>query len=218
MTAPPRTTVDAPTRRAIPSRFPPIEAFANVASANDLAAVMELEGWTNDRLTAERLHRLPRAHWVWGRPNASVIMAAFLHGSPFGARFTSEHLGAWYAAFDTMTCILEIANGVRREIAVSGMAEHTGEHRIYVADLAGEFVDIRGGWPALHDPGSHQAGQAFGEAVRAGDAAGIVYDSVRRPGNACAVAFRPDLIGDPVQAEHIRLTVAPTGKVVAVRL
>lgn len=212
------TAVDAPARRAIPSRFPPIEAFAHVASADDLAAVMELEGWTNDRLTAERLHRLPRAQWAFGRPNASVIMAAFLHGSPYGQRFTSQHLGAWYAAFDTMTCILEIANGVRRELAVSGLTEHTGEHRIYVAELAGDFVDIRGTRPDLHDPESHAAGQAFGEAARASGAAGILYDSVRRPGHDCAVAYRPDLIGDPVQAEHFRLTVGLRGKVVAIGL
>ena len=53
-------------RLVIPSRFPPIGAFETVSSADDLEAVMELEGWTNDRLVKERLARLSRdAMGVW---------------------------------------------------------------------------------------------------------------------------------------------------------
>jgi len=48
--------VDGPTYRLIPSRYPPISAFESVASEDDLEAVMELEGWTNDRLVLERVH------------------------------------------------------------------------------------------------------------------------------------------------------------------
>ncbi len=87
-----------PTYRLIPSRFPPIGLFDTVARAADLRAVMELAGWTNDRLVAERINRLPEGEWVHGRPNASVVMAAFLHVAPTGMRFNSADLGAWYAA------------------------------------------------------------------------------------------------------------------------
>jgi hypothetical protein len=55
-----------PTFRLIPSRFP-VGLFDTVATAADLAAVMELAGWTNDRLVAERIARLPQADWVYGR-------------------------------------------------------------------------------------------------------------------------------------------------------
>jgi len=41
-----------PAFRLIPSRFPPIGLFDTVATAADLRPVMELEGWTNDRLVA----------------------------------------------------------------------------------------------------------------------------------------------------------------------
>jgi hypothetical protein len=41
---------------------------------------MELEGWTNDRLVPERLARLNKTEWAYGIPNASVVMASFLHG------------------------------------------------------------------------------------------------------------------------------------------
>lgn len=56
-----RVALDRPTCRLIPSAYPPSPAFAEAASAEDLMAVMELEGWTNDRLVRERLSRLPPA-------------------------------------------------------------------------------------------------------------------------------------------------------------
>ena len=70
-----------PTVRLVPSRFPPIGLLDTVATAADLAAVMDLEGWTNDRLVRDRVARLPTDEWVFGRPNASVVMAAFLHAA-----------------------------------------------------------------------------------------------------------------------------------------
>jgi len=50
-----------PTNRLIPSQFPPIGLFDTVATTADLSAVMELVGWTNDRLVAERIGRLPQS-------------------------------------------------------------------------------------------------------------------------------------------------------------
>lgn len=79
-----------PAHRLVPSRFPPIGLFDTVATAADAAAVMELSGWTNDRLVAERIDRLPRDQWVYGRANASVVMASFLHVAPGGMRFNGR--------------------------------------------------------------------------------------------------------------------------------
>ena len=101
------------THRLIPSRFPPVQTFERAASHEDLAAVLELEGWTNDRLVLHRLCRLPQNSWVYGVPNASIVMAAFLHGSPEGLRFTSSSLRAWYASATVETGLLEVLNGVR---------------------------------------------------------------------------------------------------------
>lgn len=204
--------------RCIPSRFPPVQTFDAVTTADDLEAVMELEGWTNDRLVADRLARLPRDEWVYGIPNSSVIMAAFLHGSPTGLRFTSQWLGAWYAADEVETGVVEVANGLRNQIAAAGMDEITQEYRAYIADLDGRFVDVRGAAPDLHDPAGYSASQDFGEAVRASDRDGILYESVRRAGHACVVAYRPSQISAPVQGEHLRLTVPISGKVIAQRL
>ena len=48
-----------PSYRLIPSRYPPVGLFDTVSTAADLEAVMELAGWTNDRLVKERVARLP---------------------------------------------------------------------------------------------------------------------------------------------------------------
>ncbi|MHA6346433.1 hypothetical protein [Roseivivax sp. CAU 1761] len=55
LSAEPRCRAPAETIRLFPSRFPPINAFEDVASAEDLEAVMELEGWTNNCLAGPRL-------------------------------------------------------------------------------------------------------------------------------------------------------------------
>src|SRR4051812_22032660 len=111
----PAAAIAAPTFRLIPSRFPPIANFDSVTSAADLEVIMELEGWTNDRLVAERVARLPRDQWVYGIPNSSVVMASFLHVADTGMRFNSGQLGAWYAGLALKTSIAEVAHHLRRE-------------------------------------------------------------------------------------------------------
>lgn len=206
------------TYRLIPSRFPPVQTFETVSSADDLDAVLELEGWTNDRLVMHRLLRLPKAEWVYGVRNASVIMASFLHGSPEGLRFTSSDLGAWYASSALETGLLEVLNGLRRELSLTALDEKSEEYREYTGELRGDFVDIRSGHPDLHDPESYAASQPFGEQVRASPRTGIAYDSVRDPGGTNWVCYRPKNIDDVVQARHFRALVRKAGKVFVERL
>src|SRR5690554_3484998 len=145
MAVAPRTAAPQPSYRLIPSRFPPIGLFDTVAQPEDLAAVMELAGWTNDRLVAERLARLPAQDWVYGRANASIVMAAFLHAPPMGARFSGPELGAWYAAARIETAIAEVAHHLRRECWARGVASETRQYRTYSARLDGAYHDLRGG-------------------------------------------------------------------------
>tara|TARA_R110001583_G_scaffold193295_1_gene361351 strand:+ start:1180 stop:1857 length:678 start_codon:yes stop_codon:yes gene_type:complete len=204
-----------PTYRLIPSRFPPVQAFDMAESADDLQAILDLEGWTNDRLSGPRLHRLPEREWVFGRANASVIMAAFLHGSPKGLRFSCPYLGAWYASSRLETAMLEILNGLRGELASSSLTSLTQEYREYTAELNGSFVDIRGGFSELHDPdvACYPMTQAFGEDVRASTFAGIAYNSVRDPDGENWVAYHPSKILSVTQARHYRIVLRSTGKV-----
>lgn len=201
-------TAPQPSYRLIPSRFPPIGLFETVTQAEDLEAVMELAGWTNDRLVAERLARLPWQDWVYGRTNASIVMAAFLHAPPQGARFSGPELGAWYAAARIETAIAEVAHHLRRECWARSIVEETRQYRVYVARLEGEFHDLRGSPDsALRAADDYSASQRFGEQVRASGGDGIVYESVRHKGGVAVCAYRPRKVLDVVQAEHFAVTV-----------
>jgi hypothetical protein len=202
--------VPFPSYRLIPSRFPPIGLFDSVSTAADLEAVMELAGWTNDRLVAERIARLPQTEWVYGRANASIVMASFLHVAPGGMRFNGPDLGAWYAAAELRTAAAEVGHHLRREAVARSVTQMKRTYRAYSARLAGRHLDIRGGPSEMADvyaPNSYTAGQAFGERVRASGRLGILYDSVRYRGGVNAVAYRPTNIGEVAQTDHYEIAV-----------
>ncbi len=184
-----------PTYRLIPSRFPPIGLFDTVALAADLEAVMDLAGWTNDRLVKERVARLPQSEWAYGRPNSSIVMAAFLHAAPERRPLQRPRSGRLVRRGRD-------PHGRRRgrsttcaarpwRVALQGMQR---TFRSYSARLDGAFVDIRGTEPALHATDDYTAGQAFGEAQRAAGEDGILYDSVRHHGGTNACAYRPSKV------------------------
>ncbi|AYV45075.1 hypothetical protein CFHF_04385 [Caulobacter flavus] len=199
-----------PAWRLIPSRFPPIGLFDTVATAADLDAVMDLAGWTNDRLVAERIARLPAEERVYGRPNASIVMASFLHVAPGGMRFNGPDLGAWYAAEHLATAVAEVAHHLRREAVATGVATLSRQYRVYTARLEGDYLDIRGqqaARPEVYASDDYAAGQVLGEGVRAAGGAGILFDSLRRLGGANVVAHRPRNVQDVTQGDHYELRV-----------
>jgi hypothetical protein len=206
-----------PTHRLIPSRFPPIAAFDTVADAADASAVMALEGWTNDRLIAERLGRLAERDWVFGRANASVVMAAFLHTAPDGLRFSAGTLGAWYSAASLVTAAAEVAHHLKREAVARGVAEGRRTYRAYAARLEGQYLNLRGEGalhPDLYAPDRYTMSQPFGEAVRASGGDGILYDSVRHAGGVNVVAYRPRNVLDVVQGAHYEVIAPIVGRVI----
>lgn len=209
-----------PAHRLIPSQFPPIGLFDTVATAADLSAVMELVGWTNDRLVAERIDRLPQSEWVYGAPNSSIVMAAFLHVAPSGMRFNGPELGAWYAADDIRTAAAEVGHHLRREAAARNAATMRRTYRAYTATLLGDYLDIRGQQltrPNVYASERYDASQKLGEDIRMSGGAGLLYDSMRRRTGINVVAHRPRNIVDIVQTDHFEITVQATGRVIDVR-
>lgn len=197
-----------PSYRLIPSQFPPIGLFDTVATTADAEAVMELAGWTNDRLVKQRLARLPQDEWVFGRANSSIVMAAFLHAAPSGSRFNGPDLGAWYAAASLTTAVAEVGHHLRREALARGHETAKRKFRSYTARLDGSYRDIRGSEAELHASDSYAAGQAFGEELRAAGEDGVLFDSVRHRGGSNVCAYRPSKVLDVVQAEHLEVAVS----------
>ena len=209
-----------PAHRLIASQFPPIGLFDTVATAADLAAVMELVGWTNDRLVADRIARLAESEWVYGVPNASIVMASFLHVAPGGMRFNGPELGAWYAADDIRTAAAEVGHHLRRETVARGLPTMTRTYRAYAATLLGSYLDIRGQQSTraeVYASERYDASQKLGEEVRASGGAGLLYDSLRRRTGSNVVAHRPRNITDILQTDHFEITVLAHSHTVDVR-
>ena len=208
-----------PSYRVIPSRFPPISVFDSVATTEDLEKVMELAGWTNDRLVPDRLARLDKAEWVFGQPNASIVMAAFLYVPPGGMRFNSGDLEAWYEVDSVNTAVVEVAHHLRREAYARSMPGETRTYRTYQCELTGSYLDSRGeqaARTALYDPTDYAASQTFGEAVGASDGDGILYDSLRNAGGVNAVVHRPRNVTGIVQTLHLEIAMTVASKVIQV--
>lgn len=195
------------THRLIPSRYPPTGILDLITAPEDFEAVAELEGWTNDRISAELgvLRILPAPEWVIGRANATAIMAAYCHPNETGGRFTGSDRGAWYAALSIETAIKETVFHRSKEIAESGILETTLQMRQYLADFETEFHDIRASpkFDVCHDRDSYTAGQHLGATLLADGSNGLWYRSVRNPGGECIVCFRPALVTNVRTAAHL---------------
>lgn len=216
MTAPARRRIRHRTHRLIASRYPPVGVFDDIAAdAEELRVAFLLEAATNDRLALpeRRLGLLPDEEIVHG-DGASMVMAAFLHASETGGRFTDARLGAWYAAFEVATAIAETLYHADRRLRLSqGAFPSAIQLRELVAHIDCALVDIRdlqAARPELYapDPADYGPAQRFAAGLRwpddGSDAAnGIVYDSVRHAGGVNICLFRPRLVRLPVvQGDH----------------
>jgi hypothetical protein len=184
--------------RIVPTRFPPIDIFERIAPAADWEALIELESLTNPRLLDEvgAISLVPAADRVVG-PGASYVMAPFTHLAPEGGRFTTAEFGGYYTARELETAVAETRHHRERFLTATREAPIEIDMRVLEAELDAHLVDLRGlkqRHTALYDPDDYTASQAFARALHARGGDGVVYDSVRREGGQCAVAYRPRLV------------------------
>src|SRR5262249_50033116 len=120
------------TCRLVPSLYPSEGILDELAAPEDLPFLIELETWTNDRISAELgvLHRIASEEWVTGRPMASVVMAAYCHPRPGGGRFNGPDRGAWYAGTTLATAHAEMIYHRTAELAEIGVLETSVQVRL----------------------------------------------------------------------------------------
>ena len=156
-----RARVTARTVRLIASRFPTVGVFDDIAdSEEDLRAAFELEDLTNTRLIAtERLRAIPGGEVAMGTPGATLVMAAFLHASEEGGRFSDHRLGAWYAATEIETALAETIHHHERRLKASSSGFPARiQMRELIANLDVEVLELRGqraAEPALYHAGDY---------------------------------------------------------------
>jgi hypothetical protein len=202
------------THRLIPSRY--VDRDESVLTRlsddqDDLNALFELEGATNERLLGEAglLPGISVRELVFGIPYAHVINASFTHANPLGSRFSGPTRGAWYAGFSRTTSEREVAYHRGKELQeIRWQEAESFSYTDFLADFRGEFHDIRGEKRSADclASDSYAASQRLGQELLDGGSAGIVYPSVRHKGGTCLACFRPALVGNVRKGATISIT------------
>ncbi len=122
---------------------PPV--LEKLVSADEVAALAEIEGATSQRLLAEQrgAEGISRDEFLHGVPYANFVNAAFAYWKPREPNRFNATRGAWYAALDAETCIREVAFHMTEFLARSGKLKGVVEYAEMFASMAGEFVDLR---------------------------------------------------------------------------
>ena len=196
-----------PCYRIIPSRFPPIDLFARVADPSDLDAVFAIESLTSTQARQEAGElRLVSPEDAVSGPGSQWIMGPFAHVSTPGGRFSTEEFGAYYAAKSLATAIEETKYHRARFLRATAEPPMVIDMRVLHARLAALVHDLRGlraDHPELYHLTDYSASQAFARQLRAARSWGIVFESVRHDGGECVAVFRPSVLSDCKQAQHL---------------
>lgn len=174
------------------------------ASADLLAALAD---FSNPLVQARygHLDLVPPRDWVTG-PGRGLVMAAFTFpGRP--SRFTDGSRGVFYAGLEPATAVAEVAYHLTRQLRANASGDHVTEHVLLHAALDAELVDVRLPAPAPPDllhPANYAPGQAFGALLRAEEADGVLYPSVRAAGGRCVAVFRPPVLTSCVPHQRLR--------------
>ena len=208
------------THRLIPSAYDEETVLNRLTTDSDeLIALFELEGATNERLLGEAgfLPGITVRELVFGVSYSHIVNAAFTHAKPFGSRFNGPERGAWYAAFSLETAGIEVAFHKSEELReINWQEKETFLYADYLADFRGEFHDIRGNSDFVKclDPNNYAASQKLARELLDKGSAGVVYSSVRHSGGTCIACFRPALVnnvrkGGQVSVEFENALAAP---------
>jgi RES domain-containing protein len=178
---------------------------------DDLKALFELEGATNDRLLGEAglLPGITVRELVFGLSYSHIVNAAFTHASPFGSRFNGPERGAWYAAFSRKTSEMEVAYHKMKELQeISWQEEEIFTYFDFLAGLRGKFHGIRDdhAFENCLDPSSYGASQKLARELLEAGSAGVVYPSVRHKVGTCIACFRPALLNNVRKGSKISIT------------
>lgn len=202
---PPLSRVRWPkTYRLVASSYPPIDLFERIADPEDWEILSHLEGLTNDRLRDEigDIAMVPVEERVVGQ-GPTPIMAAFTHRG-FPSRFTDGSYGVYYASNRFEAALREVLYHRERFLRRTAELRTRFDLRTYVGSIDADLSDVCGGWPAIHDVSSYGASQALGRRIRCDEGNGVVYDSVRSPGDQNIAVFRPSILAAKAGGPHVR--------------
>lgn len=158
--------------RLIPSKFPPIYLFEDVADAKDFEALYALQRLTNPRIQDEigNIDLIPDAERIFGEvKGSSYIMAAFTHVNPDGSRFSNGDYGIYYCAETIKTAIAETVYHRERFMRYTNEKPQEIDMRCLSAKFSAQLYDIRENHylpTPLYDKNNYTVGQSLGSNVK----------------------------------------------------
>jgi hypothetical protein len=192
--------------RLIPSQFPPIHLFEDVADQADFEALFAIQMLTNPRIQDEigLIKRVPEEDRLYGIPGCGYVMAAFTHINPDGSRFSNGDYGVYYAAHQLSTAIAETV--YHKELFLSYTHEPPQEldMRCLIAEFSAQLYDLSNldkTHHPLYDRQDYHHSQQVGAEVKSLRHDGIYYHSVRSDGYNYAL-FKPNNILRCQQGAH----------------
>ncbi|MEC9482091.1 MAG: RES family NAD+ phosphorylase [Halomonas sp.] len=197
--------------RLVNSKFPPINVFDDVASADEFDILYELQALTNPRLQTEigNLALVDRKDIPFGIPGCSYAIAPFTHVNPDGSRFGDGQFGVLYLADSIDTAIAEVR--YHQEAYWRNVPDLSYERFVF-RGLTGRFDEagmLDGmALPAhdpIYDPDDYIHSRALGLAVKKRNLPGLRYHSVRFPGAACWALMTPRPVSSVIQAAHYEM-------------
>lgn len=195
--------------RLIPSRFPPIDLFEDVASQDDFEAIFAIQALTNPRIQDEigDLSLVPQEERLYGAPGCGYIMAAFTHINPDGSRFSNGDYGVYYAAEREETAIIETVYHRERFLSYTKEPAQELDMRTLIAEFSADLYDLLHFDKqnhSLYSASDYSQGQALGATLKEKSGEGFVYHSVRSKTHADKnfALFKPRSIHQCIQGSH----------------
>lgn len=194
-----RTTV----WRIIPTRFPPVDLFREVASAEDWSLLQEFEGLTNSRLVEQELSRgLVRTEDRIEKSSSHYILGPLTHPNPDGSRFSDGAYGVLYAALDFDTAVAEVKQQREAFMAATGQKPQRIDMRVILMNLDGDLHDLRGSSFEDQTIEGLKRSREAGAELRSAGSNGIIFESSLRLGGTCVAVFRPPVLTNCRQERH----------------
>ncbi len=197
--------------RLVNSRFPPIALFDDVADADEFDMLYRLQALTNPRLQNEvgALQLIALDQIPFGIVGCSYATAPFTHVNADGSRFSDGSYGVLYLADTVETAIAEVHHHQNRYWAkVAGLNYERFVFRSLVCDFNDAACRDATGLSlqdAIYEPDDYSAANALGAQVRQLGAMGLLYHSVRSPGNHCWALMTPRPVASIIQAGHYEM-------------